>query len=916
MKCRNYYPIFYKIGVIYMRITVRPSFRTNLVIILIAMILISTSVFFLIYYNLSNSPLENILRNNLNNISINSAQLVDDWLNEKQDVIISLSQSPSILSSDPIQIKSSLESYNKIHKCFCEIALVSANGDTLYDSTGSKSVNVSDREYFIFTKNLKPSISDRLISRTTNDPVIIVAAPIIKNNAFAGAILGSIKLDEISKLIVSKNFKNVNQSYIFDKSGNLLVSTKVPANLDIFRQNIKKVQLDKSGNIILNYSNDNGRNVLGSYTLLAHKNWILVNEVDISQNIDTVRKSTILAGVLTLFMITLLLIPSILYITRRLTHPLRNISRLASEFAIGNFDNRIIYKSNDEIGVLASSFNAMADKLQYIYTELTKRIDDLNTQKEEINLKNLKLEQVIEINRTILDKLEENNNQLEQASKVKAEFLTTMSHELRTPMNSIIGYTEMILDGNDGDINEEQRKDLEIILKSAENLLAMINDVLDLSKIEAGKMTYKYKNFDIINEISLLIENIKVMYQSKSLELIFEYDEEIKEIYSDPVKINHIVSNLLSNAVKFTDQGFIKVFVKEEEHDYISITVSDTGIGMPENELNTIFDEFKQLDGSSTRKYGGTGLGLTISKALIEGLGGTISVDSKVGVGSTFKVCIPLTKTLTSAEESEKKTTDIENVDAAIDNLKSGNIIVVTRNNNNYNSIQELLSEYSFNVINSDYSTAIEAIKLKKPGCIFIDIDLPCSNCNEGWLVLADLKQDKTTNQIPIVIVSTQSDNSLSFTLGATDYLIKPFTKQDILNSVNKAFTKHTRGYCLLIDDNRDNFNLISRAIRKTTNFSILMANSPKDISNILNSSNLPNIIFVNGTLSEISIFEIINMINSVDIDRKIPIIAFAEKPLNTLEHEFLKQNSKRILVKQDIRYSKLVNEIKQLTFE
>lgn len=637
------------------------------------------------------------------------------------------------------------------------------------------------------------------------------------------------------------------------------------------------------------------------------------NIIDISQKISVINQSILQVGFFTSLLITLFSVPFILYLSRRLSTPINNIANMVYELSAGNFEKKIDFSSHNEVGMLASSFNAMAEKLQDTYTVLHEKITDLNFQKQEIELKNIKLEQVIEVNKTIFNQLEEKNKLLEQANRLKAEFLANMTHEFRTPMNSIIGYTEMILDGNDGEINDEQRKDLIIILKSAEKLLGIINDILDLSKLEAGKMYYSFKKFNVIEDMLGVIENIKGMSQTKGIDLIFEYEEDLPDVYSDPNKINHIVSNILSNAVKFTDSGNIKVLISLENEKTINITVSDTGIGIPKDELNNIFDEFRQIDGSSTRKYEGTGLGLTIAKGLVEGLGGTIEVTSQIGIGSTFVMRIPVSKSAFAIEEKRS----FSQVSAIkLPDLEETFILVVTKNTNNFNAIDNILSRHNFKVLNTDYSNAIETSRMVDPGCIFIDIDLPCTNCNDGWLTLSDLKQDKSTAHIPIVVISTQKEKSLSYILGATDHLIKPFNTQAILQSINRCFTKQGRGYVLMAEENRESSDLISKIIRKNSSYSTLIVSSRKDIFNILESSNLPKFIILNTSISDIKPIDIINMINSVDPQKKIPIIAIAEKGLSNLEQEYLKQNVDKILFNSDIRHSKIVNEVKKMLFE
>lgn len=898
------------------------SLRQNLIIWLILIVLISTTSSFLLYFGHSMYSLENTVKENLSDVSKNKARFIDYWLKEHSQIIQALAQSQDILSDDPNSIKSVIVNYNKIHDDFTDIAFVNYNGKIIYDSTHNLVIDVSDRNYFQAAKNKKNYISDAIISRYAGTPIIVISSPIIKNNSFIGVVIGVIDLSKISDIINSNGIDNINKSFIVDNSGNIIVksepnsSSKITVTKVLLNNTSNKNIIDKAfktGFAFDSYNDNNGNRILRSYSILPHKGWLLVNELNISYNINLIKKSSLQVGLLTSLIITLLSIPFLLYLSKKLSTPINNITNMIFELSAGNFEKRIDFSYQNEVGILASSFNSMAEKLHDTYKELNNKIIDLNSQKEEIELKNIRLEQVIEVNKTILSQLEEKNKQLEQASRLKAEFLANMTHEFRTPMNSIIGYTEMILDGNDGEINEEQRKDLIIILKSSEKLLGIINDILDLSKLEAGKMYYSFKKFNLIEDILGLIENIKGMSQTKGLDLIFEYEEDLPDIYSDPDKINHIVSNLLSNAVKFTDSGHIKVLVSLKNEKIINITVSDTGIGIPEEDLNSIFDEFRQIDGSSTRKYEGTGLGLTIAKGFAEGLGGTIEVTSQVGVGSTFVMKIPVSKSISAIEEKKasSQVTEIK-----LPNLEEIFILVVTKNTNNFHAIDNILSGHNFKLLNADYSNAIETAKMVNPGCIFIDIDLPCTNCNDGWLTLSDLKQDKSTNHIPVVVITTQKENSLSYILGATDHLVKPFNKQAILKSIERCYTKQGRGYVLMVEENREASDLISKIIRKNSSYSTLIVNSRKDIFNILESSNLPKLIILNTSILDIKPIEIINMINAADPQKKIPIIAIAEKGLSNLEHEFLKQNVDKILFKSDIRHSKIVNEVKKLLFE
>jgi signal transduction histidine kinase len=234
--------------------------------------------------------------------------------------------------------------------------------------------------------------------------------------------------------------------------------------------------------------------------------------------------------------------------------------------------------------------------------------------------------------------------QLKDVDRLKSEFLTSMSHELRTPLNSIIGFADVLLQGIDGELNEMALNDIRLIYNSGQHLLALINDILDLSKIEAGKMELVRQPLNVADAIKEVLAASTALLKKKPVEVIVEVEESLPPIYADKLRFNQVLLNLVSNSAKFTDEGSItlEAEIYDRDPDKMLISVSDTGIGIPPDKIDAVFDRFRQADSSTTRQYGGTGLGLAICEQLVEMHGGKIWITSEAGVGSTFHFTIPL----------------------------------------------------------------------------------------------------------------------------------------------------------------------------------------------------------------------------------------------------------------------------------
>ncbi len=362
-----------------------------------------------------------------------------------------------------------------------------------------------------------------------------------------------------------------------------------------------------------------------------------------------------------------------------------------------------------------------------------------------------------------------------------------MSHELRTPLNSIIGFSRVILKGIDGPITDLQQQDLTAIYNSGQHLLGLINDVLDLAKIEAGKMELSFDEINMTDIITSVMSTASGLVKDKSIKLIRNIQGEIPAVRADAIRVRQVLLNLLSNAAKFTDEGEIVVDASVQPgptgHAEILISVTDTGPGISPEDQEKLFQAFSQVDNSPTRKTGGTGLGLSISQQLIHMHGGRIGVHSALGKGSTFYFTLPLYR----AEEAKVETSGVKVILAVDDDPQ------VTALYERY------LQPQGYQVVTLlDPTRTKERARQIKPFAITLDIMMPGY---DGWQVLNDLKGDPETRDIPVIICSIIEEQERGFSLGAADYLLKPILEEDLLSALNRLNGDGSIKEVLIVDD-------------------------------------------------------------------------------------------------------------------
>jgi PAS domain S-box-containing protein len=389
----------------------------------------------------------------------------------------------------------------------------------------------------------------------------------------------------------------------------------------------------------------------------------------------------------------------------------------------------------------------------------------------------------------------------EQANQAKSQFLANMSHELRTPLSAVIGYSEMLEEEAEDLGQESMLEDLRKIESNARHLLSLINDVLDISKIEAGKMEVHAEDFDVAAVVTEVAETVQALVAKKENELSVECQPDLGMMHSDVVKVRQCLINLLSNASKFTEKGRVELSVAREERAGISelvFRVGDTGIGMSPEELDKLFRRFTQADASTTRKFGGTGLGLAITRAFCTLLGGDISVESAPGVGTTFTVRLPADVRSARLKNEAHDGPAQEPAGEGDNDL----VLVIDDDPATRELLTRFLKREGFAVRTaSDGAAGLACARALRPATILLDVMMPRM---DGWAVLSALKADPELAEIPVIMVTMVQEKGLGFSLGAADYLTKPVQWSRLKAALDRVRSEATPGQAFLIEDDRN----------------------------------------------------------------------------------------------------------------
>ncbi len=527
-------------------------------------------------------------------------------------------------------------------------------------------------------------------------------------------------------------------------------------------------------------------------------------------------------------------------------------------------------------------------EIQLQNQELLRTLEELRHRQDELVRLNGELEDTNRGVVALYAELDERADHLRRADEVKSKFLSNMSHEFRTPLNSILALSKMLLDRTDGVLTVEQEKQLNYIRKAAQDLSELVNDLLDLAKVEAGKIVVHPVEFEVANLFGALRGMLRPLLLNESVSLILDEPEGLPPIYNDEAKVSQILRNFISNALKFTERGHVRVSAHFVDGDSITFSVEDTGIGIAPENQELIFQEFTQVEHPLQKRYKGTGLGLPLSKKLAELLGGKITLTSQVGVGSTFAVSIPV-RYHEEVSEEETLQAAMEEGDQRIP------LLVIEDAPEDLLIYERYLRDTPYRmVVARTLRQARQVLSQLTPQVIILDMYL---RGEDSWGFLSKMKVDDKTRNIPIVIVTTVQDYQKGMGLGADDYYVKPIERQELLRALDRL--TRARRTILIIDDDEADRYVVKKYLYGLPFEISEAATGEQGIAQATRER--PEYILLDMRLPDIYGAEVLQRLKANRDTADIPVVIITSKILGEEEHRRLSATALAILSKANL---------------
>jgi signal transduction histidine kinase/CheY-like chemotaxis protein len=516
-------------------------------------------------------------------------------------------------------------------------------------------------------------------------------------------------------------------------------------------------------------------------------------------------------------------------------------------------------------------------------------------------------------NARLFQEIEDKGRQLEIASQHKSQFLANMSHELRTPLNAIIGVADMLLEDAQAADQQDQVEPLERVVRAGRHLLALINDILDLSKIEAGRMELQLEPFAIAPLVQDVATTIRPIATKSGNQVLVDCPADIGTMRADAMRVRQALLNLASNATKFTEQGVVRIAAERRPRDgadWIHLAVSDTGIGMTAEQMGRLFEEFTQADSSTTRRYGGTGLGLAISRRFCRMMGGDIAVESAPGRGSTFTITLPAEVSVADASGAPRPERAVRPASPAARITPTSSVVLVIDDDPTVRELMErFLVKEGFAVITAaDGVEGLRRAREARPAAITLDVLMPDL---DGWAVLAALKSDPALAEIPVILVSVVDEQSRGYSLGAADYLVKPVDRERLNEALRRLCGRRREGRLLVVEDDVTTREIVRQAMEREGWAVTEAENGRVALARLAEAR--PDAIVLDLLMPEMDGFEFLGELRRDDAWRDVPVLVLTAMDLNEADRRRLSGEVERIFRKDAGDREQLLREISRL---
>jgi signal transduction histidine kinase/DNA-binding response OmpR family regulator len=586
---------------------------------------------------------------------------------------------------------------------------------------------------------------------------------------------------------------------------------------------------------------------------------------------------------------------------RSIIDPVVSLTKTVEKLERGELSSRADTRADTELLTLEKGINSMARALQMAQENLQEEVKEATSELRQTLIELEKKNQELDIER----------GKAEEANQSKSQFLANMSHELRTPLNAIIGYSEMLEEEAHQAGDSIYIPDVQKVNTAGKHLLSLINDILDLSKVEAGKMTLYLETADIPSVLKYTASTIRPLAAQNDNELILDCPEDIGSMRMDVTKVRQVLFNLLSNACKFTEHGKIILSVRRLEmgnQDWVEFRVADTGIGITPEQMENLFEAFSQADATITKKYGGTGLGLTLCKRLSKLMGGEIDVRSRLGAGSTFIMTLPAEQPVAVEVSDEGKSAADEkaSISAEVVRFRTkpvigedrrkrlSKILIVDDDTLVHDMLRRVLSKAGFEVFTAtNGKEGIERARELSPNAIILDVLMPEM---DGWSVLAALKEDPGLSSIPVIMLSMVEDRTRGYALGVTEYLTKPADKQQLLSILRRSVREGPVAPILVVDDDQDQRELLRRTL-EAEGWEVVAAHSGRAAMESVRARR-PACIILDLLMPEMDGIEFVSELRANPLFRDIPVAVLTSRDLTDEDHDLLNGEVQRILQK------------------